>query len=124
MSDSWSFPDDWPECCPPDDSIEASGQFFAGAKSHPFTDADFTSAAKRGAFKGRDECQRQGVSLLQDPEDANHFLKLYRRRFAVLAVIELAARHGKLKKTDSKFPSHHTLWPHSHIDLHDEFVLA
>lgn len=116
------FPENWPQTCPPDDSVFPEGEFFAAARDTPFLPQDFTSAKDRNAFIGCDECQRCGVSILKNLSDAESLLERFRRIYKYVARAELTVVHGKVKDTPTQAAaSHCTIWPCQDVDLKKVF---
>ena len=119
-----SFPDDWPDCCPPDEAETPDGRFYACAKESPFSDIEFRSAFDRNVFKDGDQCRRRGVSILKDIKDAMSLIERYPRNYVHIGTADLVEAHGKILKTKSSYPSHYTLWPYGDVKLHEVFELV
>ena len=110
------FPDSWPDGCPPADAFPAGGVAYACHRTNPASPLDFRSAAERGLYSGRDECQRNGISLSTDIDDARYIARLF-PRLRFISKGELKAKHGKLKRTKGPVQSHHTLWCCVNVEL-------
>lgn len=56
------WPRHFPACCPLDDAVSTTGDFYYVAH-HPVTDDDLLSALERGVFLKIDPCQRASLSF-------------------------------------------------------------
>ncbi len=108
-----TFPEDWPEGCPPADATDASGEVFRMARMNPPTDDDFKSFTELGIERG-DPILCRGVSVFVLQTDAEHAARKFRNMGKILTRGVLLAEHGKSKQTGK--PSHTTWWPYIEVN--------
>ncbi|HEV3255254.1 MAG TPA: hypothetical protein VG013_00105 [Gemmataceae bacterium] len=116
-----TFPEDWPDRCPPDDAEDANGEVFRVAKANPPTADDFKSYYELGVKRG-DLVLRCGVSVFRLVLDAEHASRKFRNMGKVIAKAVLRAEHGKTKQTGR--PTHTTWWPYVEVDRRSLFAVV
>ncbi|HVV77155.1 MAG TPA: hypothetical protein VHC43_14075 [Mycobacteriales bacterium] len=110
-----SWPDSFPEGCPPGDAVEAVGQMYRLVDSSPPSSSDFASHAEQlaaGTIKKRrwaDDCAAAGVSVYSDVTAVETVrLSAGPLRKKMVAIGDLSGS-GVMKQTGAT-PSHHTWW--------------
>jgi hypothetical protein len=108
-----TFPDDWPQGCPPADAADANGEVFRIVKADPLSATDFRSYHEMGIARG-DPVLRCGLSVFRLRSDAEHVSRMFPNLGKVIARATLRPEHGKVKQTGR--PSHTTWWPYVGVD--------
>lgn len=103
------FPNDWPDGCPPLDSVDADKQVFRVVANDPIEHSDFLSAGALGRHSNSCPCQRVGLSVFDSLSGAQHCMKLFPRLGSRIAEATLSAGEGKLKASGRQ--GHLTWWP-------------
>lgn len=116
-----------PELCPPKDAKDCNGDFYRIANGNPTQSADFFSQRRLApdkVFKGKgiDECIARAVSLFANLEDAKKRLKLPKFKRANIAIVELHAKDGVIKKTFAD--SHHSWWRTKDFDVSQAKIIS
>ena len=107
------WPDHFPEICPPDDSIPASGEVYRCINNPPPKRTDFLSLFEEGRrmWPGTDKCMFCGLSIYSDVED---IFQMWRRvkGFGKRHIVKgrLDTLMGKMKNTPIHESSHYTWW--------------
>ncbi len=118
------FPDDWPDCCPPNDAQERKECVYAAARENPFADEDFSSAYDRDVYLSHDECKRRGISVMLEASDVRSLLERFPKMYKHVASAQLDESHGMLKETPTQcHGSHCALWTYVGIDLKKVFCI-
>jgi hypothetical protein len=117
-----TFPDGWPEGCPPDDVEAAAGIVFRLVKSNPHEETDFRTHHESGKLPNAPPCLRCGLSVFRSREDAEHQHRAYPKLGKYIATGELQAEHGVTKLTEGRQPTHTTWWFYEGVDRRAIFV--
>lgn len=107
------FPDDFPECCPPSDAVDADIVVFRTVTNNPPQRIDFLSWVEEGKTKPNKipKCDEFSVSVMLSKNDALHHRHVFRWAAQHIAVGRLFPSHGRVKPTPTKkFPSHLEWW--------------
>lgn len=114
---------DLPHECPPGSARMANDKVFACSSSDPPTQQDVATAAERGTFKGKCECQRRSYSVFLDRRDAEHLLSMQQSRFSCVVSVKLEEEHGLIQHTPSRdHQSHHSVWTFKGVVFHTLFA--
>jgi hypothetical protein len=116
-----TFPDDWPEECPPADAEDANGEVFRIVRTVRLSADDFRSYHEMGIRRG-DPILRYGLSLFRLRSDAEHASRMFRNLGKVIAQATLLPEHGKTKQTGRA--SHITWWPYTNVDRSSLFTIV
>lgn len=112
-----SFPDNWPQGCPPADAEPAAGRVYRLVKRNPACADDFRTHDERHKMPKADPCLRRGLSVFRTRHDAVHQAKLLPFLGDKIACAELCPEHGRMKLTPTtQRPSHTTWWPYPGVD--------
>jgi len=115
-----SYPNDWPEGCPPNDAEPAFGIVFRGVKTNPPTEDDFLTYRELGKADRGKPCEAAGVSVFRDDKDAKHYIDKYPYTGNMIAKGTLSSDHGMVKPTarslNGKKNSHTTWWPYESVN--------
>lgn len=109
-----TFPDTWPEGCPPADADNPDGVLFRIVASNPPTREDFLSFAEEGRFlrsPPKCPCMPYGLSVFPDRADAEWMAHAFPKLGGFLASGYLDKDSGMSKLTPGTRPSHTTWWP-------------
>lgn len=109
-----NFPQSWPDGCPPKNATSPDGVFlYRTVKNNPPTNDDFKSQAELGKMPNAEACQREGISMMRNKQDAVHHQQLFGKRVGkIIAYAVFNVSHGLIKNTPTGvFPSHVTWWP-------------
>lgn len=101
-----SFPDYFPSCCPPENSILADGEVFRIIKNETLTDEDFLTHHELGLAVTADPCKRCSVSVFDSFQNASHLQKLRPKLGNAIAKGNLTQTAGKISDANK----------HGHID--------
>jgi hypothetical protein len=110
-----SFPDFFPDRCPPDDAIKANHIVFRFVKEDPPTPKDFVSHYQLGLAPKADLCERCSLSVFDSREAARLKLLELKERFPdrsfgnYLAECVITHEHGSIKQTGRDI-THHSWW--------------
>ena len=121
---SLSFPQGWPDQCPPNDAVDADGIVFRIVKTDPITAADMASHHETGKLLKAPPCLRCGLSVFRELQDAFHQRQLFPKLGKLIAKAALQAAHGKTKLTEGRQPTHTTWWPYEGVDRASLFALV
>lgn len=114
--DDFSFPDCWPENCPPTDAEDAFSEVYRVCSANPPMPKDFKSHAELGKQMGGDECMRYGLSVFRKEADAWHLTKIFPKLGRWVFIGRLSPDKGKIKATPARHhPSHTTWWPYASV---------
>jgi len=115
-----------PDGCPPEDAIDANGDFFRLAHSNPPESADFQTCAELGFRPNDDQCLRCGLSIFSSMKGATSLYRYLMKRHKgairlgrFIARLELVPTDGKVKQT--RRPPHHTWWMYEDTDREATF---
>lgn len=121
MQNRYTFPDGWPEGCPPSDAVDAEGQFFRIVKGKQCTPDDFLTQAEKGKALRGCPCLRVGLSILCDMESAKHYRDVYPYLGERIASGLLNPTRGKIKSSGH---GHVTWWSFSNVVRHSLFSVV
>ena len=115
---SLTWPVDFPDGCPPEQSAPSGGVYFRIVKTDPPGLSDFVSAyhQKRPAANleinrgSRTLCETMGLSVYADPTDAILCAGQFPKLGTLIARVNLTPQSGKLLGTGRPSNSHHTWW--------------
>jgi hypothetical protein len=119
-----TFPEDWPDGCPSDETPDAVGDVFRIVKENPVTAEDMKSHHETGKLPRADPCLRCGLSVFRVLEDALNQQKLLPKLGNRIAKALLGAAHGKACPTKGQQPTHTTWWPYEGVDRSLPFVVV
>jgi hypothetical protein len=111
-----TFPNGWPEGCPPYEAVDASDDIFRIVGHEPPADCDFMTHFESGKLPNAPPCLRCGLSVFRQIGDAIHQRRLLPRLGRLIAKGTLSAEHGKTKVTPGKQPTHTTWWPYERVN--------
>lgn len=125
----YSWPDHFPEACPPESSEEINGRIYRFVAGVTPAKDDFVSSQLQNPRKafGRKACQACGLSVYRDWSCCIHYQKaipaLRKKR---IAFGDLKPEHGVIMQTPSKMAGdHHTWWlPNSMPEPEGLFEIA
>lgn len=109
----YSWPDHYPQSCPPSVAIELSGTIYRFINGADPSERDFQSHYERHPEKdwGTDACKARGLSVLRSTADCGEMRKaipaLRKKRVAVAA---LSVRVGLIAPTPSRSCEGHSTW--------------
>jgi hypothetical protein len=110
-----SFPDYFPPCCPPEDSIDADGVVFRIVKTIDLSDDDFYSHHELGKTIAKKECSCCGVSVFNSHKSALHRQNITPKLGNVVTEGTFNSSAGKILLT-SKVSGHIDWWPYDGVD--------
>lgn len=118
MSRMPTFPNDWPEGCPPNHAHPPAQDFHRIVKANPPDAESFKSYREmRKADRGQ-PCSAAGLSVFTDKADAQHYQAKYPSIGELVATGTLNATHGlwapEPRKT-SGGATHSSWWAYDHI---------
>jgi len=120
-----SWPDSFPEGCPPSEALPISGIFFRCVNSDPPNQDDFLSAIEKNPRRRNpeDECKLYGVSMYTQIDDIKRLRNISPPfREMQIAQGQLGSEHGVMRNTKSKYGnSHYTMWFFKEIDVSSNF---
>lgn len=116
-----TFPEDWPNDCPPADSADASGVFFRVVKQAPCSPDDFLTQGELGKARSACPCLRAGLSLLVDIDSARNYMDKYPHLGELIASGAIGPEHGKIRVTGG---AHVTWWSYSGVIRHSLFAVV
>jgi len=119
-----TFPEGWPNNCPPADAVDASGVVFRIVNNEPPMAADFVSHFESGKLLKAPDCLRRGLSVFRELGDAVHQRRLFPRLGRLIARGTLLAEHGKTRLTTGKQPTHTTWWSYKDVDRASPFSIV
>lgn len=103
------WPAHFPPCCPPADASDLQGEVYRLVATDPPGPADMLSAQEKGAFRGKNECQRASLSCSLTVEQLTEVRdNVPNLRDRMIAVASLSAADGKIKQT-GRF-GHYSMW--------------
>ena len=112
-----TWPDFYPENCPPAEAEPASGTVYRLVQHHPAQVQDFKTPFEEnpGRFDSKPTIKNCGLSVQKDPQDSERLrerLKNRARKFKNSQIAEgrLNPTLGMIKQTPSLEQSHHSLW--------------
>ena len=121
---TFSWPDYFPDDCPPQDSEPASGEVYRLVKSNPPTEDDFEDYVNlypERDFRER-ECRACGLSVFRDVEDASNLRdRVPAMRGHLVARGKLNSELGRMKHTPGRRQSHFTWWVPVGVECHRFF---
>lgn len=123
------WPTFFPNGCPPEDSVDASGPVIRMVANDPPLLEDFKSHKELGQIRETgDLVDACGLSVMVDKEDVPRWRKRYPRlsntRLKHAATGVLEPRHGKIMPTPSSTSeSHHTWWVYDKVDPSPDFTI-
>jgi len=117
MDIKYTWAEDLPDDCPPNDATELHGAFYRLVESIPPIERDFCSLRKVFPLKSfkTNECIARACSLMNTPEDCIALRKLPNQRHKQVVQIMLSGKNGVGKKT-GKSPSHFSWWRAKNFD--------
>lgn len=113
-----TFPAAFPPNCPPSDAEDATGIFYRLVKNVPPLESDFLSWHELGKTDRGSPCERAGLSVFREMEDAQHYARAIPSIGKHVATATLSGSDGKIKNTP-RHPngqSHCTWWPYQNVD--------
>lgn len=119
-----TFPENWPEGCPPGDAVAAHGDVFRVVKTDPPQPGDFRSLWEQGRPIAQKECESAGLSVFQAVRDAAHAALKYPYLGELVARGTLGTKHGVVKPTPRSGNSHTTWWPCDGLARHELFIVV
>lgn len=111
-----TFPNTWPEDCPPRDALDAEGETYRIVKNNPPSPSDLASHFETGKLLKAPPCLRCGLSVFRELREAMHQRLLLPKLGAMIARATLVASHGKTKLTEGRQPTHTTWWAYEHVN--------
>ena len=117
-----TWPDFFPEDCPPNDATLASGRAYRFVRRNPPESSDFQPYRKTGQRYDGDACEASALSILREISDVRHMQRAvpgFRSR--QVAVGDL--RVGVVKYTPGRTQSHHGWWLPDGASVHEDFVV-
>lgn len=127
-ADIGSFPDDYPEGCPPDDAPYADCEVFRVVSNNPPDSGEFPTLAEKGRILNGRECECHGLSVFRDRADAQFCAEKYPHLGSLIARAELSPSQGKLAATPRVINgvenSHATWWPFTFVSRHTLFTVV
>ena len=109
-----TFPEDWPEGCPPADSSIANAIVIRIVQNNPPTIRDFSSFVELGRQLNSPvdcPCMPLGLSMFLSRDDAIWMSRKYPRLGRYLAMGQPSIADGTVKLTKGQRPTHTTWWP-------------
>jgi hypothetical protein len=119
-----TFPEGWPNDCPPAEAIDASGMIFRIVNREPPAPEDFVSHFEAGKLPKAPPCLRCGLSVFQELGDAIHQRRLLPKLGRLIARGEVFAQHGKIKLATGKQPTHTTWWAYRDVNRASLFSIV
>ena len=112
------FPSDFPDDCPPNDSVQPEGTFYRIVRSNPPTDDDFISVVRGNreralglVRKGNITlCEAMGLSVYGYREDILQHASQSPQLGMFISEIRLGPADGRILSTSRRGNSHHTWW--------------
>jgi len=120
-----TFPNDWPQGCPPEDVHPTSGLVYRIVHTNPATAADFVTFAELGRFLRKPPdcpCMPVGLSVFQNGDDAAWMARKHPYLGKFLASGVLSPADGVIKPTKGQRPTHMTWWPAAGCDRVQPFT--
>lgn len=124
-----SFPTWFPEGCP-GCGEEVNTTLFKGCASSPPTEEDFTPHAcstvphkrRKGLAGG---CIGYALSVFVTKDDARHAQEMFdwAARWHIFAG-DVTQDDGRLARTESRLPEHHSFWAYDGVNIKDKFEPA
>ncbi|MEY4576728.1 MAG: hypothetical protein RL701_1431 [Pseudomonadota bacterium] len=111
-----SYPEDWPEGCPPAEAQPAQGTFYRILNHAAPTLEDFQSHHERGLAPNADRVKRCGLSIYETQAQARHRQKLTPRLGQYLSAGSLTPESGVISASDRS--GHITWWPAKDVQRH------
>ncbi len=111
---SLTFPESYPDGCPSEDAMDASGTVYRIVRSKSLLSDDFRSHYELGTAKTACECRRRGLSVFDSAKSARHRLSLSPQLGSEIAEGSLSPVTGRSLLTDKK-SGHITWWVYSGI---------
>lgn len=102
-----SWPEHFPQGCPPTEAVDANGSLFRVAAVPP-SEPDSRSALEDGLFLKSPPCVRAALSCWTTHERAQELLALPRHRAKAVIELRLRSDHGVMAPTGG--PGHVSLW--------------
>ena len=106
-----SFPNNWPENCPPEDAVDADGIVYRIVKNDPPLPQDLATHFETDRLRKAPPCLRCGLSVFRDVVDVIHQRLLLPKLGGFIARADLQREHGRTKLTQGAQPTHTTWWP-------------
>jgi len=108
-----TFPDFFPENCPPSDAIEKNINVFRYIENKPPSDDDFKSYYELNPVKHEGRVEAYGLSVVSNLESAKNSLNLnpgLRRKYKFIAKGTVTPDSGVIKNTPSQKQKYHMTW--------------
>jgi hypothetical protein len=116
-----TLPQDCLDDCPPVDAEIADGTVFRIVRGTELQSGDFVTAEEAGKWLRNDSCQRKGLSVFRNKDEAGVHADNFQRLGRFIAIGTLVADHGWTKLTAGRQPSHTTWWPTAEMDRRTPF---
>ena len=112
---TYSFPNHYPNDCPPQPYNEECGRYFRLVKNEVKSDpAHFKShyeANLRPEYEATKSCSRRALSMFKDYEEAVNLSKQFPNIGKYIAFLDLIGGHGVIcEENYCSFKSHHNWW--------------
>lgn len=115
---SYTWPEDFPEGCPPEQASRVNGTYYRIVKNDPPESGDFVSnyhlnqkRAEREISRGRrTQCETMGLSVYTESVDAIQCAQQFPKLGSKIAHLFLTPASGTALKTGSGWDSHNTWW--------------
>ncbi len=117
-----TFPDDWPEGCPPTDAAATAGDYYRVTRREVPTAEDFRSHRELEKLPKAPPCLRAGLSTFRALEEAERMALLFPVLGAFVAMGRLDAAYGLSLLTPGREPTHTTVWPYMRTDRASPFL--
>ena len=115
---SYTWPDDFPEDCPPEQAPHADGTYYRIVKNDPPEPSDFVSiyhlsrrrAEREIGYGRRTQCETMGLSVYTERNHAIQCAQQFPKIGDKIAQLFLTSASGTAIQTGSGLGSHNTWW--------------
>ena len=105
-----TFPNDWPEGCPPDHAEVPARTFYRIVMTTPPTAENFRSFREMGKHDRGQPCEAAALSVFTNPADARHYSNKFPYLGDRIAGGDLTDKHGLWAPSPRSGGNSHASW--------------